>query len=320
MRSEFDPGAITGLARLISRARPDLLHYHTSHAITLGTLSGLIAAPFVGRIPAVLTRRVSFSLRRNPLARLKYTYRIDHVIAVADGVRWVLIAEGLSPSRVSVIHSGIEMSRFSSLAETAGIAFRRQLDLPQDGRLVGSVGALVGHKGHRHLLDAMALLTRRRPQLRLAIVGDGPLRPDLEEQARQCGLEGRVHFAGFREDIADLLPAFDVFVLPSISGEGSPAVVKEAMACGVPIVASELDGVCEVVDEGREALLVPPGDPERLGEAIESLLVDGPLRERLTQRAKERVRDFSADRMVERTEEVYARVLEGRRKPGGVKT
>lgn len=302
MRGEFDPASIFGLASILREEKVDFLHYHTSHAVTLGTLASLIA----GRRPAILTRRVSFSLRRNPAAKLKYTFRIDHIIAVAEGVRWVLIAEGIKPNRVSVVHSGIDLSRFEVMPSREEA--RKSLGLAPERFLVGSVGHLAPHKGHGVLLTAISSLAAELPQLHLLIVGEGSERPRLERQAAEGPLAGRVTFTGFRDDIPRLMPALDLFVLPSLSGEGSPAVIKEAMASGVPIVATDLDGVREIVEEKREALLVPVGSPERTAQAIRRAALDEPMRRALVAAGRARVQQFSSDRMVERVLELYRQV------------
>jgi glycosyltransferase involved in cell wall biosynthesis len=303
MKGEFDPASIFGIAGILREAPVDLLHYHTSHAVTLGTLATLIA----GRRPAVLTRRVSFSLRRNPFARFKYTFRVDHLIAVADSVRWVMIAEGIAPDRVSVIHSGIDLARFSAPRDRVSID--RELGLPPDAFLVGCVGHLARHKGHGTLLDAAAHVAGALPQLRLLLIGEGSERARLEARASAEPLAGRVLFAGFRDDVPRLVAALDLLVLPSISGEGSPAVIKEAMACGVPVVATDLEGVREIVEDGRDALLVPVGDPDRLAAAIQRAASDADLRRGLAEAGRVRVKEYSSDRMVERTLEVYGQVL-----------
>src|SRR6185295_3616379 len=195
MKGEFDPTSIFGIAGILRETPVDVVHYHTSHAVTLGTLATLIA----GRRPAVLTRRVSFSLRRNPFARIKYTFRVDHLIAVADSVRWVMIAEGIAPDRVSVIHSGIDLSRFAAPADRPAVD--RELGLPPDAFLVGCVGHLARHKGHGTLLDAVARLAGALPQLRLLMIGEGSERARLEARAAEPPLAGRVTFAGFRDDV-----------------------------------------------------------------------------------------------------------------------
>jgi glycosyltransferase involved in cell wall biosynthesis len=308
MRGEFDPASIFGLAEILRERTVDLLHYHTSHAVTLGTLATLIS----GRRPAVVTRRVSFSLGRNPLARLKYNFRISHLIAVSDGVRWVMVAEGISPARVSVIHSGIDLGRFDRPRDRGRI--EREFGIPESAFLLGSVGHLAQHKGHTALIEAAAIACESVPDLRVLIVGEGGERPTLEAAARSGPLAGRVVFTGFREDVPDLMASLDALVLTSFSGEGSPAVVKEAMACGVPVVASDLDGVREIVEDGRDGVLVPVGDPVALASAIDSLVGDPARREALARAGRARVREFSSDRMVERTLEIYRQVTGS---PGG---
>ena len=303
MRGEFSPAAILGLANILRTSPVDVLHYHTSHAVSLGTLAGF----FAGRRPAVLTRRVSFSLRRNPLARVKYTFRIDHLIAVAESVRWVMIAEGIAPERVSVIHSGIDLSRFGAPADRAWL--ERETGVPQRAVLVGCVGHLAPHKGHGILLAAVEQALAVIPNLHVLVIGEGAERRALTEAADRTALRGRVTFTGFRQDIPRLMASLDLLVLPSLSGEGSPAVIKEAMACGVPVVATDLDGIREVVEEGREALLVPPGDPDRLAKAIVRACQDPAVRGALAAAGRARVQEFSADRMVERSLEIYAKVV-----------
>ncbi len=278
--------------------------------MTLGTAATLIA----GRRPAVLTRRVSFSLRRNPLAKFKYTWRVDHLIAVADSVRWVMIAEGISPERVSVVHSGIDLSRFPVPRDRGALA--REFGIDPGALLVGCVGHLAPHKGHAFLIEALASVAGDIPSMRLLIVGEGPEQGRLAELAAAGPLAGRVTFAGFREDVPRMMASFDLYAMTSLSGEGSPAVLKEAMASGVPVVAIDLEGIREIAEEGREAVLVPPGDPERYGRAILRVARDADLRRSLAATGRERVREFSSEKMVERTIEVYRQVL-SRLRPRG---
>ena len=179
-----------------------------------------------------------------------------------------------------------------------------------DAFLVGCVGHLARHKGHGTLLDATAQLAETLPHLRLLMIGEGSERTRLEARAAEGPLAGRVTFVGFRDDVPRLVAALDLLVLPSISGEGSPAVIKEAMACGVPVVATDLEGVREIVEDGRDALLVPVGDPDRLAAAIRRAASDAGLRRNLTAAGRVRVKEFSSDRMVERTLEVYRHVLD----------
>ncbi|HEV8121590.1 MAG TPA: glycosyltransferase, partial [Candidatus Polarisedimenticolia bacterium] len=176
---------------------------------------------------------------------------------------------------------------------------------PAEAWLIGTAGHLAAHKGIDLFLAAAGIAATALPRARFVVIGDGEERRDLEARARQLGLGERVLFAGFRDDMPDLLKALDLFVLASHAGEGSPAVLKEAMAAGAPVAATALDGVEEIIEDGRHGLLTPPGDAEALARAMRTLTEDAFLRARLVAAAGERVRDFTLDRMVEHTEAVY---------------
>ncbi len=308
MRGEFDLRAARRLAELIRTERVDLLHYHTAHAVTLGTLAGLIG----GRRPAVASRRVSFPLRGGPLARLKYSYRVDRVVAVSEAIRRGLIGRGLDPARVMTVHSGIDPDRFAG-----GDPARLRASLPAPGDtwgadtiLIGTVGHLAAHKGFDRFLQAAALAARELPGARFVIVGGGKEEGALVRLAGRLDLDDRLVIAGFRNDMPDVFAGLDLFVLSSTSGEGSPAVLKEAMAAGVPLVAAALDGVEEIVEDGLHGLLTPLGDAPAMARAIVLLAQDRNLGQRFAAAARERVRVFTIERMVARTEAIY-RTLEG---------
>ncbi len=309
IRGELDFCAARRIADLVRRERVDLLHYHTAHAVALGTLASL----FCGRRPAVATRRVSFRLRGRLLARIKYGWRVDRVVTVSAAIRLHLLAQGFDPNRVVVVHSGIDPGRFASGDRAR---FRSSLGsvaptLPEDAFLVGTAAHLAAHKGIGLFLEAAALAAAELPQARFVVVGRGEEEGRLRRLAARLDLGDRVVFAGFRDDMPDVLAGLDLFVLSSLSGEGSPAVLKEAMAAGVPVAATALDGLEEIVEDGRHGLLSPPGNAPALGRSIVLLASDPGLRARLSAAARERVKEFTADRMVSLTEAVYRSVLEG---------
>jgi glycosyltransferase involved in cell wall biosynthesis len=299
MRGEFDIVAARALARLIREEGVDLLHGHTAHAVTLGTLATL--AP--GRRPAaVAARRLSFPLRRALLGRLKYSFRVDRVIAVSEAIRRLLIRQGLDPARVVTVHSGIDPERFGGgdrkrFRESLRPVLGTQSD---EAFLIGTAGHLAAHKGIDLFLAAAEI-----PQARFLVVGRGEGEPALRRDVARLGLEGRVVFAGFRDDMPDVFAGLDLFVLASTSGEGSPAVLKEAMAAGTPVVATALDGIEEIIEDARHGLLVPPGNAPALARSMILLARDRALRSGYAAAAKERVREFTADRMVEGTLSVY---------------
>jgi glycosyltransferase involved in cell wall biosynthesis len=179
------------------------------------------------------------------------------------------------------------------------------------------VGALAPQKGHEHLLRAMAVLSTPFPQLHLALLGEGDRQEYILDEARNLGIGDRVHLAGFREEIPEANAAFDVAVLPSVAGEGSPAVVKEAMAMGVPVVATRIGGVGEILENERQGLLVPPDDEAALAEALGSLLRDPERRRTLGAAGRSRVEEFSMEQMIRRTEDVYKRLCGTEKGAGG---
>jgi len=304
MRGEWDLRAARQVAIIARRHRVGLLHYHTAHAVGIGTLATLLH----GRRPAVAARRVSFRIRGRILGRLKYSWRVDRVIAVSEAIRRGLISQGIAPGRVVTIHSGIDPKRF---ARGDRESFRASLggaaaSWPRGAWLIGTVAHLAAHKGVDLFLEAAAEAARELPEARFVVVGRGEEEGALRRQAARLGLEDRVLFAGFRDDMPDVLAGLDLFVLSSVSGEGSPAVLKEAMAAGVPVAATALDGVEEIIEDARHGLLTPPGDAPVLARAVVILSRDRDLRQRLAGAARQRAAEFTIDRMVERTAEVYA--------------
>jgi glycosyltransferase involved in cell wall biosynthesis len=302
-QGELDPGAIIALARMLRRFRPDLVHYHTSHAVTLGTLASF----FAGRRAAVATRRVSFPLSRNPLARIKYTFRLDRVIAVSEGIRETLATAGVPKERITVVHSAVDLRRFDPPPHDRQ-ACRRELGYAEEVFVVGCAGHLAEHKGHRVLVEAAGRLGEF-PGMQFLLIGKGEKEEELRKQIAGLGLDGKFRLVGFREGLESILPALDLLAFPSLSGEGSPAVLKEAMACGLPVVASAISGVEEVVRQGSEGLLVPPGDPAALAQAIRFFAADRERGLEFGGRGRERSREFRPERMVEMTEKVYREVL-----------
>jgi glycosyltransferase involved in cell wall biosynthesis len=181
--------------------------------------------------------------------------------------------------------------------------------LPEAGPVIGTVGRLHRQKGHTVLIDAAALVARDFPAARFVIIGEGEERAALERKAGIVGVAQRFEMTGASHDVPFRLASMDLFVLPSL-WEGLPLTLLEAMAVGVPVVATSVDGVAEVIEDGEDGLLVPPGDSSALAAAIVRLLRDPQHAHEMGSRAMEKVKiDFGVDRMVRQTEEVYRRAL-----------
>src|SRR5579863_9848149 len=193
-------------------------------------------------------------------------------------------------------------------------AFRKQLGLEEDAFWIGSVGRLSIEKGHAFLLDAMAELVLRIPEVRLAIVGEGAERARLEQHARKLGIDGFVHFAGFHTDVQPWMQALDVLVNPSLT-EGLPNVLLEAMALGTPVVATAVGAVPELLGQNQHGLLVPSSNPRALADAILELHRDRPLADRLVCAAYTRLHDYSPEKQNQALLDLYASVLNAKTPP-----
>lgn len=299
VRGEWDLTAALRLKSLAGSQGAALVHAHTAHALTVA----LAARALGGNFAVVASRRVSFPLR-SAFSRAKYR-RADAVLAVSGAIRESLVADGLAQEQVFTVHSGVDLSRFAKLPDRE--ATRKTMGIERGRYVVGVVAALEHHKGHGTMLEAFNALWRDVPGALLLLVGDGSRRSDIAHHAEARGTP--VHFAGHVAEPAPLYAAMDLLVLPSVSGEGSPGVIKEAAAAGVPVVATDLSGTREILRDGLEALLVPPRDKKALSLAMRRMASDPLLAAALSRAAKERVRAFSLEAMARKTWEVYGAVL-----------
>lgn len=312
--ASFRPGQFLTLARILSEHRPDVVHAHGSRAAFFARLADRRAGSrcvytlhgiHADRAGSVARRAASLGcerLLRHRTARFIAVCASDVSKGEALGV--------LSIGSTSVVHNGIEMP-----AAADGAAFRADvaevLGSSWDGPLMLSIGRLHRQKDHGTLLRAWKLAVGAFPEARLALVGDGPLRDEVLSMRSREGLESSVALLPPRRDIASAYAAADSLVLSSL-WEGLPYVVLEAMAHGLPVVATAVDGVPEAVADGRTGLLVPAGDSPALANALEIVLADADLRASMGAAGRERVADeFALDPMVDGVLRVY-RMVAGR--------
>jgi glycosyltransferase involved in cell wall biosynthesis len=303
MRGPWDARALLALLRLIRREGVSVVHAHSSVDAWLGGMAARAA-----RVPVVRTRHVSIPIRRgwNPV----YTWLADRVITSGEAVRRLVIEAGAQPDRVVAIPAGVNLDEFPFRARSEAVAKELGLSRP----VIGSVAMFRGSKGHLHLLDAFVMVRRQHPGARLLLVGEGIRRAWVEGLARARGLAEAVVFTGFRSDVPALLGAMDCFVLASTRTEGVPQSLLQAFAAGVPVVASAVGGVPEVVLDGETGLLAEAQSGESLARAILAVLADPPGAERRAMAARRLVEArFSHHAAVSRLLEVYDSVLGERR-------
>jgi len=300
------PWAVDGVRRYLRRARPDIVHTFLLTASLYGRLAAILA-----RVPVVIGSEVNVYARKRAghvMAERLLMTGTDCVVASAESVRDFYISQvHADPAKVEVIHNAVDFSQATPTLTRDAI--RKMLGLQRDDLVIGIIARLTEQKGHRYLFDALA----HTPQLaavRLLIIGDGELNEQLRTLAASLDLTSRVQFLGARRDLGNLLCAMDVFVLPSM-WEGLPLSLVLAMAAEVPVVATAVAGVPEVVDAGRTGLLVPAGDSAALGEALARLCADGELRRRIGREGRAAVLPrFGVEGYVSAVTRLYDRLLD----------
>ena len=297
MGGDLDLGQIWRLRRIIKLERPDIVHLHSRRG---AEIMGGLAARLAG-VKVVLSRRVD---NPEPPIWVGWKYRLyQRVITISEGIYRVLLDEGVEQARLACVRSAIDPE--SCELECDRTWFREAFGLRESTTTLAVIAQLIPRKGHRFLINAMPELLDSFPDLRLLVFGQGALQDELKRQVDEMGLQAAITFAGFRTDLTRILPCLDLVVHPALM-EGLGISLLQAAAAGVPIVAVNAGGMPEVVQDGYNGLLVPPGDTPALLQAISRLLSDRPLMMRMGQAGRVLVgREFSVARMVEGNLQVY---------------
>jgi glycosyltransferase involved in cell wall biosynthesis len=310
-KSRFDPSTLPALMKIIDRKKIDVLHLHGYGATTFGRMAGAMRGiPTILHEHANLTSTPWFQKVADRLLR-RHT---DVAIAVSKSTADFVINARLVPAdKVKVVYLGApheEFSRTRTLDEV--IAARRALGISPRDFAIGTVTRLHESKGNSFLIDAARIVLDRKPDARFFLLGEGPLREQLEAQARELGLGDRFVFAGFTRDVATALSAFDLSVFPSL-WEGTPLTVFEALASGKPIIATDADGLADVLTDGRDARIVPKRNAQALADAIVAVMDDPQQRARLAAMARLTSQRYDISVFVGKMEQLYMRLCSGAR-------
>jgi L-malate glycosyltransferase len=294
-------GAARRLRQLIGEKLFDVVYANEAHALTAAWL-----AHAHRHVPLVAARRVVFPLSRSPISLARYR-AAARIVAISQAVRSELLAAGLDPKRIEIVPDGVEIP--DPVSPETRLRARERWGLPADSTVIVNVGALSAEKGHALLIEAFARLQREMGNCQLLISGDGPLRAQLERQAQEAGLAAAVTFAGFVSDVDSVYRAADLFVFPSLQ-EGAGSSLLRAMAFGLPVLALARGGVAELIEDGRNGILVANASAEALARAAKGMLGDRELRESLSLAAREAVASrYSADRMVDDTARLFEELV-----------
>ena len=310
IRRDYDLPLLFKFRSALREMQPDIVHTHLIHA----DVYGYFAAKAVGVRYIISSRhnddQFRFSTRWRRLNRWLWR-RIDAGIAISQAIkRFAIEVEGAPADKVRVIHYGMDYNWLSDAdIDAARLKLRAELNLDEDRLLLGMVCRLVEQKGIPYAMEALRRLRADYPQAHLVIAGDGEKAAELRRLASALGIADRVHWLGWRTDAADLMAAFDVLLVPSL-WEGFGLVLLEAMSRRVPVIASRVSAIPEVLRNGETGILIEPRDVDGLAKAVARLLSDRALRKYMGLLGAARLEeDFNVRRMVDETIAVYEQVL-----------
>ena len=300
-----DRAAVRALAEMLAPIEPEVIHNHMFRAEVVGTRTALLLGEEGCKRPGVISTIHSSRVRcvedRQTLRQL--TPLMDRLIVVSKAIERKIREEGRYGAPVSLIYNGVDLQRYNH--QQPCCTFRDEFGIPEGVPVVGVVARLEAEKGHRTLIDAWPVVLASHPEAWLLVVGEGSERNSLEAQAASLGISDRVVFTGRREDVPAVTAALDVAVLPSYR-EAQGLSVLEAMALSRPVIASNVGGIPEMIEEGVSGLMVPPGDCDALAGAIVRLLSDHPLADMLAKRGHDLVHErFCIELMTSSIESLY---------------
>ena len=304
-KGDVDLQFIGRLRKVIRHEKPDLLHIHSRRGDMLAALAGRLE-----KIPMVHSRRVD-----NPPSffDLHFKFPLFHkIITISRGIREVLLDAGVPKAQVICIPSAVDTERFNPVRVNRE-GFLEEFGLTGDGSVLAMIAQLIPRKGHMVFFEALPSILAKHPRTRVLIFGRGPLKDELMRTIQKMGLDKFVRFEGFRTDLENIIPHFDMVVHPAFM-EGLGVSLLEAAACGVPIVACRAGGIPEIVRDKFNGFLVKPGDSKSLARHIIALLDEPDQLQLFSLTGRELVlEDFSIERMVRDNHQVYVDTLEAKR-------
>ena len=307
-KAKFSLGTIFYIARKLRSERFALIHTHDYKGNALGGIAAKLAGVKIVSSARGYTER-SLPLKIYKAIDLLILRFVSRVIAVSESLRQQLIAAGLPEERVVTIYNAIDVEAFTSETLHRVQGLRDQLGIDDGQHVISIIGRLTPEKGHRYFLESARYTLKTLPGARFLVIGDGPLREQLEDFSASLGLNHAVSFLGYQRDIAAFMSISDIIVISSVR-EGLPNVLLEALALAKPVVATQVGGISEVLQDRETGLLVPPKDSRRLAEAIIYVLRNPKEAANLGARGKRLVsREFSVNRMAQKVAQVYRDIL-----------
>lgn len=305
LKQRFDFNAVFQVRQLLEKHKIDILHCHDYKSNLIGWLA------------AISNKNVSLmaTLHGWTAGNIKLSfYEFIDSIVIRYFPNIVIVSQAMRQRidkrlNISVIPNGVDLTEVASDICVADI--KKELNLPQEAIIIGTVGRLSSEKGQRYLLEAFARISNDFSLSYLVIVGDGPQRHNLERLAQKLGLSKRSFFTGYREDAKDIISAMDIFVLPSLT-EGTPMALLEAMAQAKPVIATNVGGIPALIENNKTGILIPAKNIQAIATALKNLLPEGTLRQKLGLAALNLIKDgYSITAMVQKYADLYKRIISG---------
>jgi len=300
MRGELDILASYKLVKYCKANKINIIQAHSAHALSIA----LFVKLFYSYVKLICVRRVDFHINKNLFSQLKYNnWRIDKLICISEFIKSVLIEDGIKEEKLYTIRSGTDIRKFSNVISDSEL--KDKLNIGSDDFVLGTVAAFAGHKDYPNLINAFKLIVEKRKKVKLCLVGEGPLKNNIEKFVHELDISENVIFCGFQKDVGQFLKLFDLFILAS-KKEGLGTSIIDALSVGLPIVAASSGGIPELITNNHNGILVEPKNPKELSDAVIKLMDDEEKRKALGKNALNTVEKFSIETTVNKNIELYS--------------
>lgn len=301
--SAYDLKAALKLKTISKNHHADIIHIHTAKGHTLAIISVLLGLKTL----LVLSRRVDFPVKKNWFSRFKYNHhQIKKIVCVSNAIKEIMARDIYDNKKLTTVHSGIDIRKFDHFKNTDHL--RREFTISEEKLLIGNTSALADHKDYFTFINTAEILLKENSNLHFFIMGDGPMKEEIEAYIQDKGLIEHITMTGFLKNIGEALCSLDLFLFTSKT-EGLGTSVLDAMAAGIPIVATRAGGVSEMIETGHNGYLAEVGDEENLAKCVLEVLKNASIRSKFISNSLEKVKEFSYQATTKKTIEVYQEVL-----------
>jgi glycosyltransferase involved in cell wall biosynthesis len=292
------------VAQACKREKIDMIHVHDSHAHNFAVLSAVLTKM---DLPIIVSRRVDFPVKDSGLSAYKYNHpQVAKIICVSNAIKEVMEPSITDKAKLAVVHSGVDLEKFS--AYKAEGRLRKEYDIPDDYLIIGNVAALASHKDYPTFIRTVKRLIESGLKAKFFAIGDGPLRKETIEAIDEAGMKEYIYLTGFRDDIVQVLPELDIFLITSET-EGLGTSILDALCAKVPVVATKAGGIIEIIEHEVNGLVAEVADDKSLADHVLFLSQNTKVRDTFVKAGLEKIKQFSKVETARKTIEVYSSAL-----------